>query len=390
MTGTSLLHRSTRRHPTCSSADDVDHAARLLGDVLRLPGRPVLYWLTNNLLSIAQQYLINKRLGVVGVAPRARARRTILQQLARRADPIVAVATSGRGAVGIVRVSGCGLAPLVEAISRPRALAPRHATHVAFLSADGDAIDRGLAIFFPAPHSYTGEDVLELQAHGGTVVLQLLVARCLEAAGERDDASGEECLPGLRIAAPGEFTERAFLNDKLDLAQAEAVADLIDASTEAAARSAAPADARPRARAMRPRRRSSSWACLSRRRSTSRRRRFPAAADAGGRLARARAGVDGAARARQGVAARRHPRRPRRPAERRQDRCSTRSPAPSWRSSRRRRSDATRSRRRSRSKAPVHVIDRGLGEASEEVERTAWRGAGPRSRAPMRSSSRTI
>ena len=85
----------------------------------------------------------------------------------------------------------------------------------------------GLAIHFPAPHSYTGEDVLELQAHGGPVVLQLLLARCLEAQ------------PGLRLAEPGEFTERAFLNDKLDLAQAEAVADLIDASTEAAARSAA-------------------------------------------------------------------------------------------------------------------------------------------------------
>ena len=87
-------------------------------------------------------------------------------------------------------------------------------------------IDQGLALYFPAPHSYTGEDVLELQAHGGPVVLQLLLARCLEAA------------PGLRVAQPGEFTQRAFLNDKIDLAQAEAIADLIDASTEAAARSA--------------------------------------------------------------------------------------------------------------------------------------------------------
>jgi tRNA modification GTPase len=93
--------------------------------------------------------------------------------------------------------------------------------------ADGQALDRGLAIHFPAPHSYTGEDVLELQAHGGPVLLQLLLARCLQAQ------------PGLRLAEPGEFTQRAFLNDKLDLAQAEAVADLIDASTEAAARSAA-------------------------------------------------------------------------------------------------------------------------------------------------------
>ena len=97
-----------------------------------------------------------------------------------------------------------------------------------FQDAQGNAIDSGLALFFPAPHSYTGEDVLELQAHGGAVVMQLLLARCLEA--------GKDL--GIRIARAGEFTERAFLNDKLDLAQAEAVADLIDASTEAAARSA--------------------------------------------------------------------------------------------------------------------------------------------------------
>jgi tRNA modification GTPase len=160
-------------------------------------------------------------------------------QLARREDPSVAIATaSGRGAVGIVRVSGHGLAPLVDAICG-RALVARQATHVAFRAGDGSTIDRGLAIFFPAPHSYTGEDVLELQAHGGAVVLQLLLARCLEAAAERDGGSDAARLPGLRIAAPGEFTERAFLNDKLDLAQAEAVADLIDASTETAARSAA-------------------------------------------------------------------------------------------------------------------------------------------------------
>jgi len=160
-------------------------------------------------------------------------------QLARRQDPIVAIATaSGRGAVGIVRVSGPALASLVEAICG-RVPAPRQATHLAFRAADGSPIDRGLAIFFPAPHSYTGEDVLELHAHGGAVVLQLLLARCLEAGAEIDPRSGEARAANLRIAAPGEFTERAFLNDKLDLAQAEAVADLIDASTEAAARSAA-------------------------------------------------------------------------------------------------------------------------------------------------------
>ena len=159
-------------------------------------------------------------------------------QLARRHDPIVAIATaSGRGAVGIVRVSGEALAPLAEAICG-RALVARHATHVAFRAADGTTIDRGLAIFFPAPHSYTGEDVLELQAHGGAVVLQLLLARCLEAAAETDPRSGGARVPGLRIAAPGEFTERAFLNDKLELAQAEAVADLIDAVTPLQARAA--------------------------------------------------------------------------------------------------------------------------------------------------------
>ena len=153
-------------------------------------------------------------------------------------DPIVAIATaSGRGAVGIVRVSGRGLRPLIEALcgELPEA---RRATVLPFLDADRQPLDRGLAIHFPAPHSYTGEDVLELQAHGGVVLLQLLLARCLEAAAEIDPTTGTARLPGLRIARPGEFTERAFLNDKLDLAQAEAVADLIDASTEAAARSA--------------------------------------------------------------------------------------------------------------------------------------------------------
>src|SRR6187397_3161538 len=158
--------------------------------------------------------------------------------LARHEDPIVAVATAGgRGAVGIVRISGASLAPLVAAICG-RALMPRQATFGPFLDVTGAPIDQGLALFFPAPSSYTGEDVLELQGHGGPVVLQLLLARCLEAGAERDEATGRPRLPHLRIANPGEFTERAFLNDKLDLAQAEAVADLIDASTEAAARSA--------------------------------------------------------------------------------------------------------------------------------------------------------
>ena len=161
-----------------------------------------------------------------------------VSSLHQQQDPITAVATApGRGAVGIVRVSGRGLAPLVAALCG-RSLPARQAVYLAFRAADGQAIDQGLALWFPAPQSYTGEDVLELQAHGGTVVLQLLLARCLEAAAEPLDAAGAVRLPGLRLAQPGEFTQRAFLNDKLDLAQAEAVADLIEASTEAAARSA--------------------------------------------------------------------------------------------------------------------------------------------------------
>ena len=148
--------------------------------------------------------------------------------LASLTDPIVAIATApGRGAVGIVRASGKDLSALIAAVvARP--LQPRVAHYGPFLDAAGQAIDQGLALHFPAPNSYTGEDVLELQAHGGPVVLQLLLARLLEAGRAT----------GLRLANPGEFTARAFLNDKLDLAQAEAVADLIDASTEAAARSA--------------------------------------------------------------------------------------------------------------------------------------------------------
>ncbi|MEK9953253.1 MAG: tRNA uridine-5-carboxymethylaminomethyl(34) synthesis GTPase MnmE [Curvibacter sp.] len=158
--------------------------------------------------------------------------------LARHQEPILAIATApGRGAVGIVRVSGRGLDAFVPALCG-RALQPRHATYLTLCDATGEALDHGLALHFPAPHSYTGEEVLELQVHGGQVVLQLLLARCLEVAAQRDPVSGRAVLPGLRLAQPGEFTERAFLNDKLDLAQAEAVADLIDASTEAAARSA--------------------------------------------------------------------------------------------------------------------------------------------------------
>jgi tRNA modification GTPase len=144
-------------------------------------------------------------------------------------SPIAAIATApGRGGIGVVRASGKNLGPLIGALFGGATLRPRHATYLPFKSLDGSIIDQGIALHFKGPHSYTGEDVLELQGHGGPVVLQLLLARCLEA--------GREI--GLRLAEPGEFTRRAYLNDKLDLAQAEAVADLIDASTEAAAKSA--------------------------------------------------------------------------------------------------------------------------------------------------------
>ncbi|MGN8134641.1 tRNA uridine-5-carboxymethylaminomethyl(34) synthesis GTPase MnmE [Paraburkholderia sp. 22099] len=148
-------------------------------------------------------------------------------------DPIIAIATApGRGGIGVVRISfgragEAAAEPLMLALTG-QTLAPRHASYAPFLDGTGNVLDRGIALYFPAPHSYTGEHVLELQGHGGPVVLQLVLQRCIDA--------GREF--GLRLAEPGEFTRRAFLNDKLDLAQAEAVADLIEASTEAAARSA--------------------------------------------------------------------------------------------------------------------------------------------------------
>jgi len=149
---------------------------------------------------------------------------------AQHEAPIVAIATApGRGAVGIVRVSGKNLGAFAQALCG-QTLQARHATYLSLRDAQEQAMDQVLALSFPAPHSYTGEDVLELQAHGGPVILQLILARCLEVA--------KDTLPHLRLAQPGEFTQRAFLNHKLDLAQAEAVADLIDASTETAARSA--------------------------------------------------------------------------------------------------------------------------------------------------------
>lgn len=143
-------------------------------------------------------------------------------------EPIVAIATApGRGGIGVIRLSGKSLTAIVEQLFG-QALTPRQAHLRAFRDADGQVLDEGIALFFAGPHSYTGEDVLELQGHGGPAVLKRVLARCLEAGQDH----------GLRLAQPGEFTQRAFLNGKLDLAQAEAVADLIDASSEAAARSA--------------------------------------------------------------------------------------------------------------------------------------------------------
>lgn len=139
-------------------------------------------------------------------------------------ETIAAIATaSGAGGIGVVRVSG----PLSKTIAVEilgHCPAPRHAAYLDFKQANGDLIDRGIAIFYPNPHSYTGEDVLELQAHGGTALMQILLARCIAL--------------GARQAGPGEFTRRAYLNDKMDLAQAEAVADVINAATVEAAKSA--------------------------------------------------------------------------------------------------------------------------------------------------------
>jgi tRNA modification GTPase len=140
------------------------------------------------------------------------------------AETIAAIATApGSGGIGIVRVSGPASKAIAEGVLG-HCPPPRHAAYLDFNDSDGSLIDRGIAIYYAAPNSYTGEDVLELQAHGGPALMQILLARCVAL--------------GARQAAPGEFTRRAYLNDKLDLAQAEAVVDVINASTEAAARSA--------------------------------------------------------------------------------------------------------------------------------------------------------
>lgn len=139
-------------------------------------------------------------------------------------DTIAAVATAtGRGGVGIIRVSGPRARAMAITLGG-REPKPRYAHYGPLFADSGDVLDEGLLLFFPGPHSFTGEDVLELQGHGGPVVLDMLLRRCLQL--------------GARMARPGEFSERAFLNDKLDLAQAEAIADLIEASSEQAARNA--------------------------------------------------------------------------------------------------------------------------------------------------------
>lgn len=148
------------------------------------------------------------------------------QRFKNNNDTIVAIATApGRGGVGVVRLSGGDLSGFVEGLlGADRVLKPRYAHYASFYDAEGTVLDQGLVLLFTAPNSFTGEQVLELHGHGGPVILDCLVNRCLEL--------------GARLARPGEFSERAFLNDKLDLAQAEAVADLIDASSTQAAKSA--------------------------------------------------------------------------------------------------------------------------------------------------------
>ena len=139
-------------------------------------------------------------------------------------DTIAAQATPpGRGGVGIIRVSGKQALTVAKAVLglEPK---PRYAHYGPFLDANGQQIDQGIALYFPGPNSFTGEDVLELQGHGGPVIIDMLLSRALQL--------------GARLSRPGEFSERAFLNDKMDLTQAEAIADLIEASSRSAAENA--------------------------------------------------------------------------------------------------------------------------------------------------------
>src|SRR5690606_6074924 len=203
-----------------AAQDDADDAAGVRRDDGVLPGRP-------------GAVLGHQRHAWPGAAvvehpplrrPAGRREEGLTPTRVDAADTIVAVATpAGAGGVGIVRLSGPRSRAIGEALAG-RKLQPRHAHHVAFVDGDGATIDDGIALYFAAPASFTGEDVVELQAHGSPVVLQQLVDRC--------------CHLGARMARPGEFSERAFLNDRLDLAQAEAIADLIAAADVHAARAA--------------------------------------------------------------------------------------------------------------------------------------------------------
>ncbi len=145
--------------------------------------------------------------------------------MAGQKDTLVAIATApGRGGIGIVRLSGELALTIAKKLTKRDEFQPRHAYFCQFNTINGDWLDEGLALYFPAPHSFTGEDVVELQGHGGPVILDMLVAACIEA--------------GATQAGPGDFSLRAFLNDKLDLTQAEAIADMIDAGTRQAAQAA--------------------------------------------------------------------------------------------------------------------------------------------------------
>jgi tRNA modification GTPase len=173
-----------------------------------------------------RQLLGAQRLDTSAVPPwsGADARSGVYQMNTSSRDTIAAIATPpGRGGVGVIRISGSAVPALMDTVLRKQ-LAPRYAHYGPFYDHDGSVLDSGLALYFSAPHSFTGEHVLELHAHGNPIILDMLLRRLVAA--------------GVRLARPGEFSERAFLNDKIDLAQAEAIADLIESTTEQAARSA--------------------------------------------------------------------------------------------------------------------------------------------------------
>ena len=157
-----------------------------------------------------------------------------------RNDPIIAISTApGKGAVGIVRISGDDLKQFILILAKKK-LEDRVATFLRLKDTNNQLIDEVVLIFFKAPNSYTGEDILEIQGHGGPIVLQRIIKHCLTISKQTNtqDNTQKQVLANLRIANPGEYSERAFLNNKIDLLQAEAISDLIDASTEQASLSA--------------------------------------------------------------------------------------------------------------------------------------------------------